>query len=91
MQVITYFHYGSNLASTVTYKSYHIISSTAGIAFAVESYQDFMVKGIPFGTSHAWQLGRGVIRALRMNKDPVEEILRFEEGSVLIITGEVCP
>jgi len=67
-----------------------IISSVAGTAFAVESYQDFMVKGIPFATSHAWQLGRGVIRALRMNKNPVEEILRLEEGSVLIIAGEVC-
>ena len=67
-----------------------IISSIAGTAFAVESYQDFMAKGIPFATSRAWQLGRGVIRALRMNKSPVEEILQLEEGSVLIIAGEVC-
>ena len=50
-----------------------------------------MVKGIPFATSGAWQLGRGVIRSLRMNKNPVEEILRMEEGSVLIIAGEVGP
>ena len=67
-----------------------IISSIAGTAFAMESYQDFMMEGIPFATSHAWQLGRGVIRALRMNKNQVKEILQLEEGSVLIIAGEVC-
>ena len=82
----------TNFLYNCNHKCYHtLISSVAGIALGVQSYEDFMVKGTPFATSHAWQLGRGVIRALRMNKNPVEEILRLEEGSVLIIAGEVCP
>ena len=68
-----------------------VIRSIAGVSFGVESYKDFAGKGVSFATSHAWQLGRGVIRSLRMNKSPVEEILLQEKGSVLIIAGEVGP
>ena len=45
---------------------------------------------IPFAVSHAWQIGRTVIRATRMKQDPVDALLREEKpGSLVIISGRV--
>ena len=60
----------------------------AGVAISAMSYQDIIEKCVPYATSHAWQLGRAVIRALRMGQDPVKAVLSQEKG-VVIITGQV--
>ena len=45
---------------------------------------------IPFALSHAWEIGRRVLRATRKNEDPVHAVLKEErKGSVTIISGKV--
>ena len=48
-----------------------------------------MTMCIPFAISHAWEIGRRVIRATRKNKDPVQAVLKEEKGSLTIINGRV--
>ena len=64
-------------------------SGNAGISFGVMSRQDIYRICIPYAISHAWELGRTVIRATRMKSDPVAAVLSEEKGSVTIITGKV--
>ncbi len=59
------------------------------MAFGVMSYQDIEEKCVVHATSHAWQLGRAVLRARRMGTSPVQAVLRQRRGGVVIITGEV--
>lgn len=53
------------------------------------SLQDIYKICIPYAISHAWELGRTVIRATRMKRDPVAALLHEEKGSVTVITGKV--
>ena len=39
--------------------------------------------------SKAWHLGHAVLQAQRDKKDPVQEILRHEKGSRILIKGKV--
>ena len=64
-------------------------SGNAGISFGVMSLHDIYSICIPYAISHAWELGRTVIRATRMKRDPVAAVLSEEKGSVTIITGKV--
>ena len=68
---------------------YLICSGNAGISFGVMSLQDIYKICIPYAISHAWELGRTVIRATRMKRDPVAALLHEEKGSVTVITGKV--
>ena len=69
--------------------SFLTCSGNAGISFGVMSLEDIYKICIPYAISHAWELGRTVIRATRMKRDPVAALLREEKGSVTIITGKV--
>lgn len=53
------------------------------------SLEDIYKICIPYAISHAWELGRTVIRATRMKIDPVAALLCEEKGAVTIITGKV--
>ena len=69
--------------------SFLAYSGNAGISFGVMSLQDIYRICIPYAISHAWELGRTVIRATRMKRDPVAAILGEEKESVTVITGKV--
>ena len=64
-------------------------SGSAGISFGVMSLKDIYKICIPYAISHAWELGRTVIRATRMKRDPVAAVLCEEKGSLTVITGKV--
>ena len=66
-----------------------LFSSLAGLSFGVMSLKDVLKVCIPFAISHAWEIGRRVIRTSRKNEDPVKAVLEEENGSLTIITGKV--
>ena len=71
------------------YYLYQIYSSLAGFSFGVMSLKDVLKICVPFTVSHAWEIGRRVIRATRKNEDPVRAILKEENRSLTIISGKV--
>ena len=75
------------------YRNMNILSTfrddIVGISLGVMSLEDIINMCVPHGISHAWEIGRTVIRATRKNLDPVKAVLKEERGSLVIISGKV--
>ena len=72
----------------ITIHSLFSFRNASIIALGALRFETMFKEMAMFATSRAWQLGRAIYRALKMNKSAMDAIVQHQQGFVLI-TGKV--